>query len=71
MKVFDALAVYEVPKCYILPRWSAEPVDGDNIEVVAESLQPQQLTDQRWYIVRYSRICNGFSNILRPFMGDD
>jgi hypothetical protein len=25
MKVFDALAVYEVPECYILPRWSAEP----------------------------------------------
>jgi hypothetical protein len=41
MKVFDALAVYEVPECYILPRWSVEPADEENIEVVAESLQPQ------------------------------
>jgi hypothetical protein len=45
--------------------------DEENIEVVAESLQPQQLTDQGRYIVRYSRVCNGFSNIVRPFMGDD
>jgi hypothetical protein len=49
---------------YILPRWSVEPVDDENIEVVAELQQPQQLTDQRRYIVRYSRICNGFSNIV-------
>jgi hypothetical protein len=71
MKVFDALAVYEVPECYILPRWLVEPMDDENIEVVAESLHAQQLTDQGQYIVRYSRICNGFSNIVRPFIGDE
>jgi hypothetical protein len=68
MKVFDALAVYEVPEHYILPRWSVELVDDENIEVVVELLQPQQLTDQGRYIVRYSRICNGFSNIVRPLL---
>jgi len=35
LKVFDALAVREVPDRYILPRWSVEPVVDSGVEVAA------------------------------------
>lgn len=70
-KAFDALVVREVPNRYILPRWSVEDVDEDDVGVDSESLQAQKLTSQGKYIVRYSRMCNNFSKIVRPFMGDN
>ncbi|RLN39020.1 hypothetical protein C2845_PM01G07430 [Panicum miliaceum] len=71
LKVFDALAVHEVPSQYILPRWSVEPVVEDAVEVATEPLQESQITSHGKHIVRYSRMCTDFNKIVRPFMVDD
>ncbi|CAL5029951.1 unnamed protein product [Urochloa decumbens] len=71
LKVFDTLAVREVPERYILPRWSAQILDDDGIEVLGESLQASELSSHGKHIVRYSRLCTKFNNIIRPSIGDD
>ena len=72
LKVFDALAVREVPDRYILPRWSVEPVVDSGVEVAAnEPLQEAQITDHGKHVIRYSRMCTNFNKIVRPFMADD
>ncbi|RLN34647.1 hypothetical protein C2845_PM03G30200 [Panicum miliaceum] len=72
VKVFDALAVCEVPGHYILPRWSAEKVDdGENVEVAGEPLQATHITIQGRHAVRYHAICTNFAKIVRPFMVGD
>ncbi|KAG2589159.1 hypothetical protein PVAP13_5NG388581, partial [Panicum virgatum] len=72
LKVFDALAVREVPDRYILPRWSVEPVVDSGVEVDAnEPLQEAQITDHGKHVIRYSRMCTNFNKIVRPFMADD
>ncbi|XP_039820969.1 protein FAR1-RELATED SEQUENCE 5-like [Panicum virgatum] len=72
LKVFDALAVREVPDRYILPRWSVEPVVDSGVEVAAnEPLQEAHITDHGKHVIRYSRMCTNFNKIVRPFMADD
>lgn len=72
LKVFDALAVREVPDRYILPRWSVEPVVDSGVEVAAnEPLQEAQITDHGKHVIRYSRMCTNFNKIVRPFMAED
>ncbi|KAG2628032.1 hypothetical protein PVAP13_3KG267749 [Panicum virgatum] len=72
LKVFDALAVHEVPDRYILPRWSVELVVDSGVEVAAnEPLQEAQITDHGKHVIRYSRMCTNFNKIARPFMADD
>ena len=62
LKVFDALAVREVPCHYILPRWSAEKAnDGDNVEVAGEPLQATQISNLGRHAVRYHTICTNFA----------
>ncbi|RLN23090.1 hypothetical protein C2845_PM07G03630 [Panicum miliaceum] len=72
LKVFDAVAVREVPGHYILPRWSAEKVDdGENVKVAGEPLQATHITSQGRHAVRYHAICANFAKIVRPFMVED
>ncbi|CAL5087997.1 unnamed protein product [Urochloa decumbens] len=71
LKVFDTLAVREVPEWYILPRWSAEILADDGVEVLGESLQAPKISSSGKHIVRYSRICTSFNKIIVPHMGDD
>jgi len=72
LKVFDALAVREVPCHYILPRWSAEKAnDGDNVEVAGEPLQATQISNLGRHAVRYHTIFSNFAQFVRPFMVDD
>ncbi|CAL4988065.1 unnamed protein product [Urochloa decumbens] len=71
LKVFDTLAVREVPERYILPRWSAEILADDGIKVLGESLQAPEISSSGKHIVRYNRICTSFNKIIVPYMGDD
>ena len=72
LKVFDFLAVREVPERYILRRWSVEPVVESGVEVATnEPLQEAQITSHGKHVVHYSRMCTDFNKIVRPFMGDD
>ena len=72
LKVFDALAVREVPCHYIFPRWSAKKAnDGDNVEVAGEPLQATQISNLGRHAVRYHTICSNFAQFVRPFMVED
>ena len=71
-KVFDTLAVREVPDRYILSRWSVELVVDSGVEVAAnEPRQEARIIDHRKHVIRYSRMCTNFNKIVRPFMADD
>ncbi|WVZ69554.1 hypothetical protein U9M48_018325, partial [Paspalum notatum var. saurae] len=72
LKVFDALAVHEIPARYILARWSVEKMDGaENEEVAAGPLQAKEITEQGKHAIRYHAAYTKFSKIVRPFMIDD